>query len=555
MDLTLEKKNEAFNEENLPTEEEVKAEALSGSNPIKRFFTIARVERPLFWVLCLMFFLISYVYSVIRDMKDALVISRLDAGSIPYLKMLIVLPGNFVMIFVIQRLMATRTLSKVFSIITVFFSGFFVVYGVMSFSYMYEWFKLEPSVLYGIDPFADGKKAYMGLEWTRAFYLIFVSYLTTTIYLFAELWGSCVLSFLFMSLTNSVCTKNQNKRYTPLLLISSNIALLLSGLTMNGIKELKKGASWEFSQLLNIIVFFTMGLLSVCICLVHRYTEKPILLKKIFIPTDKVKMSGGKMKITIKESIKIMFSSKLVLAMSSMVLAYSVAVNMAEGPFKNIMSKVAVQRGVPKEEFVMETNGKNQVFTGLTVIIVLLLQFGSLMDSLGWISLAIMLPLFSVASSFFYFTLISINVNADTRDGRVTGFFNNLFGIYTPQYNFELNVGQVIVVLYKALKYAAFDICKEAISMKIDPLYRAHYKSVFDGLCGKLGKALGSGVTALQNSLTNTNDVRNSALFSMGIIVSLNVFWIISVFYLARKYNKCYKTNDNIEDERIFAMT
>ncbi|CAF1456059.1 unnamed protein product [Didymodactylos carnosus] len=54
--------------------------------------------------------------------------------------------------------------------------------------------------------------------------------------------------------------------------------------------------------------------------------------------------------------------------------------------------------------------------------------------------------------------------------------------------------------------------------MKIDPLYRPHYKSVFDGLCGKLGKAMGFGVTALQNSVTDTNDVRKIAQHLMEIM-------------------------------------
>lgn len=534
--------NKNIIKQQLPTEEEIEREAQSGRNFFSKLFAISKPERKLFWVLCTLFFIISYVYSVIRDMKDALVIHRLDSGSIPYLKIVIVLPANIIAILIIQKMLSSRSISRVFSKVTLFFSVFFMVYGsVIN-------FKLEPNEYIRIDPFSDGKMAVLGLEWTRAIFLMVFAYMTTLIYLFAELWGSCVLSFLFMSFTNSICTKKQNFRYTPLLLISSNIALLLSGFTMTIISDVKSKLSYEVNQYLNISIFVTLGILAASVFLIHRHYEKSVLLKQIFIPSDNSK-KGAKLKVGIIEGLKEIFTSKLVLSMSFMVIAYSITVNMVENSFKSVMSIIAKNRGIPRDQFVMKTNGSNQIYTGFIVIFILLFKFSELVHIFGWISVAIMPPLFSLLSGIVYFTITYHNVKMDNNE---TTFFSSLFSKKDTLDNIELYVGQISVVLYKVLKYAAFDVCKEFISMTIDPLYRAHYKSIFDGICGKLGKAMGSGVTNIQNFFMNTTDVRKAALFSMAIVLTLDLVWIYAVFYLARKYNNSIKSNKYLEDERIF---
>jgi len=141
---------------------------------------------------------------------------------------------------------------------------------------------VEPSKFKSIDPFADKKMEFMGLEWIRAVYLVFMCYTTTIIYLFAELWGSCVLSFLFLSFTNSICTKKQTFRYTPLLLVFSNIALVLSGFSMQLISKFKSKSTKENSDQIDSFVFLALGVLSFLVYVTHRVFEKPILLKPVF---------------------------------------------------------------------------------------------------------------------------------------------------------------------------------------------------------------------------------------------------------------------------------
>jgi len=48
-------------------------------------------------------------------------------------------------------------------------------------------------------------------------------------YCAAELWGSVVISVLFWSLANEVCTVSEAKTVYPLMGIAANVALVLSG--------------------------------------------------------------------------------------------------------------------------------------------------------------------------------------------------------------------------------------------------------------------------------------------------------------------------------------
>ena len=541
----------------LPTEEDVEAEVRNAKGAVKRWFKVASSEKKLVSVLCLQFFMISYVYSVIRDMKDALVLSRLDAGSIPYLKMAVVLPANICAIGIIQQMLRKNSMSRVFSRVTLFFCAIFMCYGLL---FKFET-ALQPSVFRGIDPFADGKKEFMGLEWTRAFYLIGVSYITTSIYLFAELWGACVLSFLFLSFVNSICTKKQNHRYLRLLLVSANIGLILSGLTMNAISWNKKyWESWDVCEYINVGIFLFMGAVSMLIYFTHTAFERSVLLRPVFTTTDISKKAGaGKHKVGFLEGLKQIFASKLVLSMSFAVLAYGIIVNMLESPFKSLLPKMADSIGRSKEEYVMETQGMIQIYVGVLVTVFLLLRPAEMGRSVSsWLFFASVTPIFMLLASTVFFPVIYANVSCgssveDTRSGG--SILNQIFHIYEPWLALEMRTGQVVVLVSKMLKYASFDFFKEVTSMAIDPMYRPHYKSIFDGVCGKLGKACGSLITSLENAYMDTTDIRRSAMISFCIIIFLCACWLVAVLHLLKKYRKAYKHNKNLEDEKLEFMT
>jgi len=108
-------------------------------------------------------------------------------------------------------------------------------------------------------------------------------------------------------------------------------------------------------------------------------------------------------------------------------------------------------------------------------------------------------------------------------------------------------LGLLCVALFKITKYAAFDIAKECISMRINIKYRARFKGIYDGVCGKLGKAGGALLQIICNFLCNTNDIRESSFAYFMISFIIILLWFYFVFYLAGKYDESIRNDKDVD--------
>lgn len=526
----------------LPTEMEVEEEALSGVTFFGRLFKVARCERPVFTYMSVILFLVSYIYSVSRDMKDAIIIERLDPASIPYLKILVVLPVNICIVFTIQKILISTPVSKVFSIMCIIFGIYFCLYGtvLMSFRHVFE---LNEFLIR--DWFADEKMVFMGLQWTIALALPINSWTSSLMYLSAEIWGTVVFQFLFFALSNEIYTQKQSLRFIPLFLVFGNVALIVSGFSMKFIKYVSEQGSYEFTVFFRKLVFVLMGICSFVIYFIHRYFENNIAHKPLFATSKASYKQKTKSKIGFMDAMKTMASSRLVLAMSFVVMAYSVSVNMVEASFKTCMSQYALQKGAQADFHVMGVQSDIQLAVGALSIILLLSSFPALIRDKGFSYVAFVPPIFCIFGMASVFGMAALNNSA--RDNRtLLGFVSIGENLWLEQL-----LGAIIVTGFKILKYSAVDVSKEALSMRINPVYRARFKGIYDGVCGKLGKALGSGITNMQNVFYNSSDVRKAAISSLTIVTVITACWGLAVRYLAGKYDKSIHSNTDIDIDVI----
>lgn len=530
---------------NLPTEDEVEAEANSGSTFLGRSFKIARCEQKHFWVMTAIFFCIGYVYSISREMKDALVIERLDPASIPYLKMLIVLPLNIVVVFFVQKVLSHSSIYKVFSSTAFIFSLYFIVYGIIIQTYR-EYLEFDPYLTK--DWFTDNKMEFIGLKWTYAIALTINSWTISLFYVTAEIWSTLMVQFLFFCYANEICTLKQSLRYTPLFLVFSNVGLISSGFTMKGIKYILDNMSYEFVSIFKKLIFLILGILSLVIYLMLNYFEKNIRHKQMFIPSNVPHRSRSSTRVGFMDGMELISTSKLVIAMSFMVIAYSIAVNVVESSFKSCMNQYALFKGINVSAHVISTQSDIQLAVGAFAIILLLSPFPNLIRRRGFSYVAYASPIFSLFGIFLVFGFALYNV-------KLQGLFVSRPSFLERMLWIEQFLGVISVTGFKLLKYSAFDITKEAVSMKINPMYRARFKGIYDGICGKLGKAMGSGITNIQNLLYNTTDVREASFSSLGMMGSITVIWIFCVKYLSFKYEKSIDTNTDIDIDIIPGKT
>ena len=528
--------------QNMPTEDEVEAEAHSGISFFGRLFKVARCEYPAFIYMSAIFFFVSYVYSVSRDMKDAVIIERVDPASIPYLKMLVVLPANVLLIFFIQRVLGTSSVSAIFSGTCIFFGAYFCFYGLFLMSFR-EAIELDEFV--SRDWFSDGKMEFRGLQWAIAVVLPITSWTSSLLYTSVEIWGTIVLQFLFFSFSNEIYTQRQSLRFVPLFLVFGSVALIASGLSTKLVRYISARSTYETADLLKRATFIGLGACVFAVYWIHKRLVSNILCKQLFITRNGLdaKPSGA---VSFREGIQTMATSKLLMALSCMVIAYSVSVNMVESSFKSCMNQYAIQMGISVETHVMDIQSDIQLAIGGMTVALLLSSFSDMVRRKGFVHIAYIPPVFSVFGAACVFCMAFANTASGTNP--ILRFFG---ARGTGRLWMEQVLDAIVVAGFKLLKYSAFDVSKEALSMRINQTHRARFKGVYDGICTRLGKAIGAGIVSGQNILHNSNDVRVAAMSSLAISALTMAVWFLSVRYLSRMYEKSLHLNSDIDVDII----
>jgi len=291
--------------------------------------------------------------------------------------------------------------------------------------------------------------------------------------------------------------------------------------------------------------FIAFGLLTALMYVIKRYAEKNILSKQLFIKTEGAKKKSRKASTTFSEGLKLMAQSKFLIAIALNTLFYSCGTNLIESSWKNSMKVGAEFEGRDKKEYTNDVMAGEQIIVGTLVALALITPLSTLVQTHGWIVVAMVPPLVTIVSACVVLGAAFYNY-PKYPEGRTNTIFPSLFKDSRPNFWLECYGGQYCVSAMKIAKYAFQDIAKEAISLQIDPLYRAKFKAVYDGLCGKFGKSMGS-LYAIAWSALKFEDVRGIAPITLGLFMITSPIWILVVIYLNKKYNQAIQTSSPID--------
>lgn len=525
----------------LPTEEQNEEEATRPAPWPISLFRVSKAERKMFFYMFFIFLIIAYIYSVLRDMKDAVVIERLEPASIVFLKSFFVTPASILAVIGLQYWFTKSKVTDVLRGMIYIFGGYFIFYAVVLLPFQ-DVVEFNP---YGtIDSFGDGKFAFRGLQPLYALLLVFNFWTSSLFYITAELWGNLVLSLLFMSYSNDVLTFKQSLRFVPIFYIGSNIGLLLSGSTIMLFCWVQDTYDYTVNKLIINAIFVLCGILCAVIIVLHMILEKKVLNKPIFIKEGE-KKKKKKAKIGFAEGIKKMAQSKLLIQMCFIVVAYNICTNLVDTVFKSSMKIASQKNNQQAGSYVMYKQAQNQIFIALIVIGILTTPFSQCLQKFGWFFVGAITPTVTATIAFFFLALAVYNTAADNKNH--VAIFNNLFGGMTNLADLECKVGQAAVTAFKVTKYAFFDLAKEALSMRLDKENRPGYKAIYDGICGKLGKSGGGYLVMLLFMVTNSLDIRESAQYIFVLLLIMSSIWLYSVKYLSGKYNESLQKGVDID--------
>jgi len=468
----------------------------------------------------ILFFLISFVYNVLRCMKVTLVVTADGSGAevIPYLKVWAVLPGALLLTYIYTKLSNFLNREQVFYAMLAIFLGFFTLF--MCFIHPNR----EALELTSFSHFLSENlpKGLNGLvSVIRHWHL-------SLFYVLSEMWSAVVLSMLFWGFANEITSVDEAKRFYAIFALGANSSGIFSGqcaqlLTLehyNASLPFGKEA-WEQSLILQLGVVLIMGAM---ITLLFRWLNKSVLPNLNKMPvietkdSNEVKDSKAK-SLSLMECFSHLAKSRYMVYITILVVAYNLVYNLSD-----VLWTEQIRVSYPSAgEFNAYIN-KIASITGVFATISALLLSGNVIRRYGWTATALITPaIWLVTSIGFFGCLLLTNHN-------VTDFIGALLGV--PLYTLALIFGSAQICLGRAAKYTVFDESKEIAFIPLPKEDQRKGKAVVDGIASRFGKSGGSLV--IQVLLIVCGELVLTIPYVAVIFCIVLAFWILAVRRLGR---------------------
>ena len=459
----------------------------------------------------LMFFFINFNYTILRDTKDALIVTAPGSGAeaIPFLKVWGVLPVAVLFMLIYAKLSNIMSKTKLFYTTITSFLVFFAIFNLVL--YPARDF-LHPTEL------ADRLQASLPNGFSGLI-AIFRNWTYGLFYIMSELWGSMAMSLLFWGFANDTTRISESKRFYAMFGIGANLAMLPSGQLIRYFAKARTGITDTvdvWGATLNHLTLLVIGA-GILVMVVYWWINKNVLTDSRFFDPSEVKKTKKKPKLPLKESFAYLFKSKYLLCIAVIVIGYGVCIQLVEVTWKN---QLGMQYPTPNEYVTFMA--KFSQITSILTIFMMLFVGGNVIRRFGWGKGALTTPIVLLISGVAFFAFVI--------------FRNQLGGMITALGTTPLMLavifGTAQNIASKSTKYSLLDPTKEMAYIPLDQEAKVKGKAAIDVVGARFGKAGGALVN--QGLIIMTGSIALIAPYVAGIMLLVLAGWIIA----ARSLNK-----------------
>lgn len=475
------------------------------------FWPIYRNEVKKILPMMLMLFFICFNYSVLRNVKDVVVITAQSSGAevLPFIKVWVILPMAVLTTVIFAKLSNRFSQEKVFYIII---SAFLLFYGLFVFVFYPLQHSLHPHAfadyLQSILPAGFKGMIAMCRNWTF-----------TLFYTACELWSTLVLTVLFWGFANEVTGLKEARRFYGMLGVIGSSAGIIAGLVANWISD---DASWELTLRYLVSAVIGSGILTM---LIFRWMNAYVLNDPRFhnlhepAHPDKIQPLKVKKRLSMRESFAFLSNSSYLICIAALVVSYHLVINLVE-----IVWKDQLQHLYPSP---VDYSYYMNAMTSAVGVIATLISFGmsSLIGKVGWMRTAVITPLIMLLTSIGFFGFMLFREQLQDPVFLLTG---------TTPLAIAVFFGAAQVCLSKACKYSVFDTTKEMAFIPLDHESKLKGKAAIDGIGSRLGKSGGSFIHSTLLLFLAT--VSASAPYVAVILTGVIGAWICAVRSLGKKF-------------------
>jgi len=476
----------------------------------------------------IMFFCISFNYTILRDMKDSLVVTAGGSGAevIPFLKFWGVLPGAILFMIIYAKLSNKLSKAALFYASITPFLVFFALFALV--------FYPAKDILHPYN-FAN-KLQHILPTGFMGFIAILRNWIFSCFYILAELWGSVVLSLLFWGFANEITKVNEAKRFYALFGVGANLALIASGPTIRYFASLPKKLAmlegvdpWGITINKLMLVVVALGLVIIA-C--YWWMNKNVLTDSRFYSFDEQKKSKkSKPKLSMKESFQFLAKSKYLGLLAIIVISYGIAINLVE-----VSWKAQLKLQYPKPNDYLGFMGGFSFVTGMVTVFTTLFLGGNIMRRFGWKTSALLTPILLLLTGTIFLFLIIFKSKFPPYI--TTGLTLQLFIVL---------IGAAQNIISKSCKYTFFDPSKEMAYIPLDQESKVKGKAAIDVVAARLGK---SGGALLQQGLIIMCGglIGMAPVIIIGLVIAIVSMWTTSVKALSKRFTE--KTQE-IEKRKV----
>lgn len=480
------------------------------------FTEIRRILWPIEWhenkkflPMAAMMFFILLNYSTLRAVKDGFVVTEIGAEALGFIKMYAVLPMAIIAMIIYVKLCDLLKQENVFYAVT----GFFVVYFIVFAFLLYPFPDLvhpNPETIESLS------SQYPNFKW---FIRVAGKWSYASFYIMSELWGSMMLSLLFWQFANQTTKTEEAKRFYPTFGLVANLALppvypivkyFLGKETKIMPEHLK------FIPVLMIMVFS-----GVMIIAIYRWINVNVLTDPTLYAPAATTEKKGKIKLSLVESFKMIFSSRYLGLIALLVIGYGVSVNLVEGVWKSKIREL-----YPTKEAYTIYMGQFLAWQGFAAILFMIVG-SNILRRVGWMKAAIITPLMMVITGAAFFAFIFFD---STIAIYITGLFTS------GPLAVAVMIGMVQNVLSKATKYSLFDSTKNMAYIPLDKDLRMKGQAAVEVLGGRFGKSGGAIIQSTFFILLPAFTFVEATPYFAGIFFVIVILWIYAIGALNKEY-------------------
>lgn len=460
----------------------------------------------------IMAFFISFNYTVLRDTKDALIVTSAAAEAIPFLKLGGVVPAALLFMIIYSKMSNSLSRENLFYATLTPFLVFFALFSLWIYPNR-EWLHPTTSADYLQSLLPAGWAGLVGCyrNWSYALF-----------YIMSELWGSAVLSLMFWGFANQITRMSEAKRFYSLFGLGFNLALPIAGTLIILFSDIRRVVpvgvdAWQIT--LNWMTFMVVGG-GIAIMATYWWINRNVLTDSRFYDPNEQKKDKKKLKMGVWESFGFIARSPYLLALVVLVMGYGISINLIEVSWKKYLG---MQYPNPND-YQAFMGGFSRV-TGILTIFMMLFVGGNVVRILGWRFAALFTPIILIITGMGFFGFV-------LGQESLAGYIAELGT--TPLF-LAVMFGAAQNILSKSTKYSLFDPTKEMAYIPLDPESKVKGKAAVDVVGARLGKSGGSLVLILLFTMIGgiTQVTPYIAVILFGIVGA----WVLAVFALSKRYN------------------